>query len=482
MAVFAQTFPRRTATNGAAIFGGEAFSRLATFTMAVIVAHRFGAPALGQYGYALALANILLLVPDLGLHLIATRELAAEPGRLRAIFWSVHWLKLILVGGVVAFTLLFGQAAIQDEGRRLLFYLLAIRAVLQTFSQAYMAIFKAFERMQYIALQQLVNAFLLVAWASSAVWAGAGLGGVICALIAGQAAEAWLGWRIIQTRFSTGPVYSWDGRLLAALFLGSLPVGITAILQTLNLRLDILVLSLYASNRELGSFQAAAWFQIGAYLVASLVMAVLFPRMSRLLRAPSRQAQAYVRDLLKNGALLVTTGSLGVWLGAPALLHVIFGTDLGPAVGPLRILTAALPLMFLNTILFYIFVAAQRREAYLSALTIGVTLGCVLSFALASRFGARGSALADFGRELAVSLVYLAHILRSNLWRGAGRALLRVFFTASAAVLVLAAAASLQIIAAAWPAAWNLALLVGALFSLGPPRIREWLLITDDRL
>jgi len=482
MAVFAQAFPRRTAVNSAAIFGGEVLSRLATFAMAVIVAHRFGASALGQYGYALALANILLLVPDLGLHLLATRELAAEPGRLRATFWSIHWLKLILVGGVVVFTFLFGQAGIQDEGRRLLFYLLAIRAILQTFSQAYMAIFKAFERMQYVALQQGVNALLVVAWASSAVLAGAGLGGVVCALLAGQAAEAWLGWRIIQKRFSPGPAYPWDGKFLAALLMGSLPIGITAILQTLNLRLDILVLSLYASNRELGSFQAAAWFQVGAYLLASLVMTILFPRISRLLRSPSQEARVYVQVLLKTGVILMAAGSLGVWLCAPAFLHTVFGTDLGSATAPLRILTAALPLMFLNTILFYVFVAAQRREVYLSALTVGVVLGTILSFVLAARFGASGSALADFGRELAVSLVYLVQILRSEFGQGVGRTLLRILLSASAIAAVLAAITGPQNLAIAWPLVWNLLLLAGTLFFLGLPRLREFFLITDDRL
>ena len=482
MAVFAQAFPRRTAVNSAAIFGGEALSRLATFAMAVIVAHQFGASALGQYGYALALANILLLVPDLGLHLLATRELAAEPGHLRATFWSVHWLKLILVGGVVAFTLLFGQAGIQDQGRRLLFYLLVIRAVLQTFSQAYMAIFKAFERMQYVALQQFVNALLVVAWASSAVLAGAGLGAVVCALLVGQAAEAWLGWRIIQARFSPGPAYPWDGKFLGAMLLGSLPIGITAILQTLNLRLDILVLSLFASNRELGSFQAAAWFQVGAYLLASLVMTVLFPRVSRLFRSPSERARAYVKSLLKNGVVLMTAGSLGVWIGAPAFLHGIFGADLGSAIGPLRILSAALPLMFLNTVLFYVFVAAQRREVYLSALTIGVVLGAILSFALASRYGATGSALADFGRELVVSLVYLVQVLRSEFGRGAGRALLRILLAASAVAVVLVATGGPRNLDVAWPVVWNLLLLAGTLSFLGLPRVREFFLIADDRI
>jgi len=70
--------------------------------------------------------------------------------------------------------------------------------------------------------------------------------------------------------------------------------------------------------------------------------------------------------------------------------------------------------------------AAQRREVYLSALTVGVISGTILSFALASQYGATGSALANFGRELVVSLIYLVQILRSEFGRDAGRALLHI--------------------------------------------------------
>ena len=155
MAVLARAFPRRLLVNSASIFGGEAIARLATFLMAVIIARRFGSVALGEYGYALAMASILLMVPDLGLNLFAVRELSADKRRLRTIFWSIHWLKTILTGIVIVFALFFGEWGIANEGRRLLFYVLIVRVLLQTFSQASMAIFKAFERMQYDVLSKV---------------------------------------------------------------------------------------------------------------------------------------------------------------------------------------------------------------------------------------------------------------------------------------------------------------------------------------
>jgi O-antigen/teichoic acid export membrane protein len=133
-------FSRRFFINGVSIFGGEAISRLATAAMALVIARSFGSEALGNYGYALALTSVLLIVPDFGLHLFTVRELSASPRRLSEILWGVHWVKFGLAASVLIFTGCFAVWGITDRERRLLFYILVVRILLQTFSQAAMAI------------------------------------------------------------------------------------------------------------------------------------------------------------------------------------------------------------------------------------------------------------------------------------------------------------------------------------------------------
>ncbi len=480
MSSWAQTLPRRTLLNSAAIFAGEGLSRLATFAMAVIVARQFGPVALGQYGYALALASVLLVVPDFGLHLLTTRDLAAEPARLRRRFWSLHWIKLLLAGGVAVFTLLFGEWALRDEGRRLLLYVLVARALLQSFSQAYMAIFKAFERMHYIAVQQAVNAALVIAWAGLAVWLRTNLLVIVAALWFGQAAETWLGWRIVCRQFVPGKIYGWDRAFLGEMLVAAAPIGITSILQAVNLRLDILILSIFAPNNEVGEFQAAQWFLVGTFLFASLLMSVFFPRLSRLFCEPSARGSAYVESLLKHGIALMTLVSLGVGLGAQYALRWLFGMALMPATILLRILAAALPFMFINTVLFYVFVAARRRIAYLGTLTLGVILGAILNFGLASRYGATGSALADLIREFAVTAVFVYFLKHEDLAPAAGLAFLKVSLVAATLALGVAAWAGSRGTWIDWPAAWNLLTFAGTLIFVGLPNSQELLLLADE--
>lgn len=482
MSVLSSAIPRRLAVNGLAIFSGEAAARVTTLGMALLVARRFGPDVLGQYGYAVAVASILLLVPDFGLHLLAVRELAGRPTRLPTVFWTMCVLKSCLAAVVLALTLAFGFWAVEDSGRRLLLYILLLRVLLQTFSQGFMAVFKAFERMHFIAAQQFTNALLVLAWAGMALFFHAGLTAVVFALVVGQAAETWLGWRFLRASFPVGTPVQFQPQVLRAMLVAAAPIGVTAVLQALNLRVDILALSLYVPNRDLGNFQAAASFPVAVYLAASLLMTVLFPKLSRLLRDTSALGNRYLKSLLKDGALLATAAALAVWLAAPQLLRLAFGTELAEAAGTLRILTATLPFVFLNTVLFYVFVAAKQPRIYTGALAAGVLAGGALALFLSARFGATGAALADLAREALVSSIYLVALARGQHAPRAGRALLKAL--AGGVLLLGATTVALKWLSGGfpWPPLWLLLVLTVTLIMFGRPRRQELYLLIDDSL
>src|SRR5215470_6102040 len=411
MIASARAFPRRLIVNSASIFAGEASARLATVLMAAVIARRFGSVALGEYGYALAITSVLLVIPDMGLHLFTVRELSVDKRQLGDLFWNVHCLKFILTGTVIVFALFFGQVIIAHN-RRALFYVLMTRVLLQTFSQASMSIFKAFERMQYVGFQQTFNSLVVVAWTGAALILHASLPFVVAALAIGQLFETLIGWRIVRRRFSPGPLPAWNNKLLYAILVGCIPIGFTAILEALNLRIDVLVLGSFVSGRGLGEFQAAALFAVGWFLAASLILTVLFPKLSRILREQSAQGSAYILSLLKNSLLLTTLGSLVIWIAAPTLVP-------------------AFPLVFLNSILFYVFLAARRRFVCIGTLGIGFGIGVVLTFYLAAGYGAVGCAVADVVREFAMSAIYLYFLVQGNHARVAGTALLKIFLGAT---------------------------------------------------
>jgi O-antigen/teichoic acid export membrane protein len=383
---------------------------------------------------------------------------------------------------VLVFAVAFGQWRILDPERRLLFYILLARVLLQTFSQAAMAVFKARERMEYVALQQGINSLVVLSWVAACLVFGKGLAIVLIGLVAGQLAETLLGWLALARLLPAPRFFKWEREQWVRTITGCLPIGLTAILLALNLRLDVLVLSRYATSHTLGQFNAAAWFLIAGFLTASLLMSVMFPRLSRLLADNSEKAGEFVLSLLKNSVLGVGFVALLLWICAPALVVFLFGDDFMPAADSLRILSPALPLAFLNTVFFYVFAAARRRFVCLVTLGTGLAIGACLSFYLTSRYGPGGCAAAAVLRELMISSAYLFFLIRGNHARIAGFALLKVLLGATA-VLALAAFLTLRLhLEHLWWAGWMVLVLAGTMGVMGVPRVAELRLLADDRI
>lgn len=473
-----QALSRRFLLNSASIFLGEAIARSATFLMALVIARRFGPVALGEYGYAVAVAGIVALVPDLGLHLYAVREMASRPERYRQLFWNIHWLKLLLSGVAGLAAVLFSGLGIPDEGRRFFFDLLLARAFFQTFSQAAMAVFKARESAQLAAIQQLANAAVVFAWVGTAAVLDAGLPAVVLGLVAGQAAEAFTGWYLLGVRFPPGPVAGWQGAVVRAMWREALPIGALSILQAASLRIDVLILGRTAPDDMLGRFQAAAWFTIASFLAASLLMAAVFPKLARVMKRPIRSAP-YLKGLLKSGLFVPGAAALVLWAASPVVVPFLFGPGLASAAGTVRILAPAIPLLVLNTLLFYVYVAAGRRTACLAILVFEVAAGSALCL-YASRFGPDGAAAACVLRELTAAVLYLTALSSDGRLRPLCASLVAAL-GAPAAVAAAAIGLGFRMPAGNWSALWTILALATLTGLLGFPRLREWRLLASDR-
>lgn len=477
-----QLLKSRVLVNTAAIYAGEGLCRLTTFVVALIVARRFSAEALGQYGYAVALASIFVLLPDMGLHLLATRQVAGNTQSLPRAFWDLHWIKAVLTGFIAAGGLTFGALALHDSGRRGLFYILAMRALLQTFSLATMSFFKAMEQMHFVALQQLANVTVTVSGLAVCVFLKAGLYSTVSALLAGQVVELLLGWWFMFRHFNPGPVCKWNSGQLLSMFITAIPIGIAAILQALGIRLDVLILGVFSSNGELGQFQAAALLEVVSFLSTSLLMTVLFPKLVRLLRHPTLTGTAFLESFLKHGILLATSASILVWIVAPSLVPWVFGQSFMPAARFLRILAPVLPFVFINTSMLYIFLATDRRREYLATLATTTCIGMLLLLVLAPRMGGAGTALADLVREVLATAVYVYLLHGESRVPLIGPALMKIVpgaaLAALAAFLLMKAGGNSEV----WAVMGSVAMLGGILLFVGTPRREQLVLLAREDL
>jgi PST family polysaccharide transporter len=398
---------KQTVINAASVFAGEFFVRLVNFFVPILIARTYDSSALGKYSFGLACATLAALVPDFGLHLLTTREVASRPEKLGDYFWNVQTLKIVLT--LVAFALIFllSWSYIPDAETRWIVWILSLRMLLQSASYFFMAIIKAFERMHYLVLLQVAN--------FSIVFVGLGLGfhlqwrltAVLCAFLPGVVCEALLGCILVVRKFGhIGFIWpSW--RRIRSISAQAFPIGLTAILITLNLRLDVIVLSRLRPAADVGLFSAANILSAGVFLLASLVISVIFPKMSRLASQSLIDFRDYMQTLLKLSLFFLMPVATVIFFAAAPIIQQLYGSRYSASVPVLKILAFSVPLIFINAVFFYAFVAQRRRSSYLWVMASGVAMNLLVNPVLSWWLGLEGTALSNLLREACLLLLFV---------------------------------------------------------------------------
>ncbi|MCI0423394.1 MAG: oligosaccharide flippase family protein, partial [Acidobacteria bacterium] len=185
-------------------------------------------------------------------------------------------------------------------------------------------------------------------------------------------------------------------------------------LIALNLRLDVIVLSLFRPASDVGLFSAANVLSSGFFLLASLMVSVIFPKLSRLARQSQTDFRDYVETLLKLSLFFLIPISTIVFFGAPLIVRILYGSRYSGAAPLLKILAFSVPLIFLNAIFFYAFVARGKRSSYLWVMASGVLFNLVLNPLLTWQFGYAGTALSNLLRETGLLVLFTALALHEH--------------------------------------------------------------------
>jgi O-antigen/teichoic acid export membrane protein len=179
-------------------------------------------------------------------------------------------------------------------------------------------------------------------------------------------------------------------------------------------RLDLFVLSRYASLSDVGNYGAALRIAVLASIMTGALPALLLPQASRTAGSITK-ARRFTRQAL--GVSLVVSVVTGImWFAVPLVVHRLLGSQYATSIPLARIMLIGIVFAAFSTSLSQLFLAEERpRKAFYFRM---IKLGGVLALALVlvPQRGARGAAWAVTGSELIVlvyTLIALWPILRS---------------------------------------------------------------------
>lgn len=396
---------RKVLSNSIYQLVGKALTTITSLFLVAVITRSLGVGGYGNYITVLAYTQFFALFADLGVNLYLIKRLAAHPlgdEEVEGMF-SLRILTTIGVLGLGSLGVLLTPYA--HEVR--IAILLGMGAVAaQTVNSLGVSILQAKLHMLPSAISEVVGRLVTLGLSLLAIALGAGLYGVVTAVLIGALANLLLTFQA-SNRYQPA-VLRWNPAVWRRILRASLPISLTAILSYLYFKSDTVLLSILhlsggrINKEEVGIYGAAYKVLEMLLLVPAIFIGNIFPILSKFWADQDERLHRVLQqvfDLMATfgGAVTVTVAVL-----ASPIILFIAGPQFGAAAVPLRILTLTIFLTYFTSIYTFTALALnqQRRLALVYAWATAFNLLANLLFI--PRYSYLAAAWVTFATEVIV--------------------------------------------------------------------------------
>ena len=399
-------FTSKIASNLFSLTSAETAKRLLGFFTLVYLGRVLDKNGFGIIGFATAFVSYFILVVNFGFSTYGTMEIAKDPSKISKFvnnIFSIRILLAIFLSLILILYLFFSEHSTVTK------YVILITG-LNLFTNAFALnwIFQAVEKMQYIAIRQVLSGLL-------------GLIGVVIfvhsendLLIAASilTLSALLGnilfIPIYQKMFSKIK-FEFSFPFWKELFRESFPLAFASIMIGIYYNLDMVMLGYMKPESDVGIYNAAYKVFLLGIIPFQLIFSAFFPQLSRV----GLRANEEFKITIKNYAKFVLGSGIvsGIFLlsFSERIILLVFGGSYLAAALPLSILAMNVIVVSLNVFLGNPMMAWGKQREYAIAIAFGAISNIILNFVLIPKYSYIGAAFATLLSEVAVfiGLFYL---------------------------------------------------------------------------
>ena len=341
----------------AAKAGSIAIERVAQLVLMLGAAPILGVVSFGRFSFANSVTALLAFGTDLGLTLWTTRALAREPAQSGVGPGDGVPPAALGDGAVLHRARAAWRPSLGPGEARIAMLAIGVVSLARALLDHARAVFRARERIGDEGKVNAIGASLAtIGGLSAVVLTRRGLPAMALGMMAGTLVSVVYGFALLGRRYGpwTGP---FDRALARRMLREALPFWLAGIFSLAYSRGDVVVLRALTGDAEVGAYRAAGQLYDVAKTLPVVVMTAMFPQLARhfrFARARLRRAEWGVSASLTVAGIL-TAAVLAIAAGFVA--RRIFGPGFARTVPALHVLSAALPLVFLNCGLTHFLVA-----------------------------------------------------------------------------------------------------------------------------
>lgn len=411
-------------------------TRLASLLLVIAAARVLGPAEFGKFTFAYALATFLGVALEFGVSPVLTRAIARDLATTGARWAAAATLKIGLLALLGPVFLAAPLVLRRPWDTTAAVWLLGLAIALQSFVENGVSVFTGAQRIEQELQARLVEKGVLVGAGFGALALGAGLLGVAGAFALAAAVSLGLMTGLIHRRLARLHGW-WDVAGARALARELAPVAQALLLAFATSRLAPVTVALLAGDVAAGYFGAA----FRAYDVLSIVPVTLvgavYPELARTPSAHPR-VRALTTQTVEALLLVAWPVALGLAVGAPWLVRVIYGPDYQSAGPILALVGAAVACSMVQHFCGAVFLALDQPGQLRAVALLAFATSVLVTPVLVLKGGAVGAAVAVLvveGVSLVASLVGLHRLGAGPLGRGAAKGFAAALVGAAVAVL-----------------------------------------------
>ena len=392
--------------NVASLYIGEIISQILTFFLVIAIARYLGDAGLGKYSFVFSFVALFLILADMGLPTLITKEVAKNKALTKAHLTKTFTLKILL--NIVTFFITI--AAIwfsrKDTETILLVTLAGIAMFFYNLAGMYRAIFQAYELMKYEASSRVIERFIAAGLGIFLFYRGYGIVSLFLVLIFSNIVYYFMLYILTKTKISEVSlaidVESWKQNLKE-----SMPFWITTVFISIYFRIDTIMLGFMKGFAVTGWYNAALKIIEVITRIPFLLIVAVFPALAKFHRLSYDKTKLLYEKSFYYMILLALPIATGLILLADRVILHIYSSEFTNSVIALQILAASLIFIFVNYLMGYLLNAIDRQKLF--TLTSGITtiFNILLNVILIPKYSYIGAAVATLISEiLSFSMIY----------------------------------------------------------------------------
>jgi O-antigen/teichoic acid export membrane protein len=384
--------------------------KLSAMAVTVVMARVLGAENFGLYAFALALANLLSLIPNYGFNPLVTRDIAKDASQAGQLLGDILVLKFALS----AITLLVAIGVLSltsvTPTRQMVVYLSIGCMLGESFLNFIASFYRAYQVLEYEAVVQVALAIFHTVVGLIILLLGYGLIPFLWWRLAGFVGGAGIAYYLLVDKL-VRPAFGLRFVALKEMLWRALPLAVVSLFVATYVRIDMILLALIKGDLATGWYSAAQRpVGVLAFLPAAFVGAIL-PAMSGLGQT-SQSLSRYFEQTTKYLLIISLPLTIGIGLLADRIVLLLYGQAYAPAIAALQILAGTLVVTFVNHGISTALVAVGQERKFMSITGWGVGFNIVTNLACIPLYAHVGASLTTLATEVFVLALGLREIRR----------------------------------------------------------------------